>query len=419
MSTPGEKDSTPPKSASVASRLLRFGGLQAANAIIPLLVLPTVIAIIGPDGWVGLANGLGIGAAAAVAIGLAWPITGPPRVAGVDDEVARDVFAEALVMRALVFLPVVALMSLVVVGLTPDTADSLLPISMVIATALNGLSSNWYFIGCGRAGDIVIFETLPKVVATALAIPVVMWTQEPTLYPALLAVAAVGGIVTSTGRITRFRGLRAGLEPAMRRLASQIPLGLVGLLGVGSSALAVPVATLSGAPLGHVGAFAAAVRLRSMAQAGIGAGTTALQGWVAEQGTARVWSRFTRAITVNGTLGLLAGLTMLLLAPLVDTLIFGPDVQIDHLTALILGATCLFYSLSASLSHHLLGPLNRTRYIVSATAISSIVAVPAVFFGAREWGAAGSMAGVCLAEGLTVLIQARAALQVRREVRGV
>lgn len=406
---PAEEPSEPTARPGVLSRLIRFGGLQAANAIAPLLVLPIVISIVGPDGWVGLANGLGVGTAAAVAVALAWPITGPPRVSSATLGEAQDVFREGLVMRAIAYLPVGLLTTLVVIFLTPDGVDVAVPIAMALAMALNGLNSNWYYIGRGEAGGILRFESLPKLAATILTIPAVLSTGLAILYPLLLGIAALGGVVASTWSITRWKGMVSAIKPAIRRLPSSVPLGLAGLLSTGSTALAVPVATLSGAGVGPVGSFAAAVRLRSMAQAGIGAGTSALQSWVSEQGLNVLRLRAKKALLINGSLGLAAGLGVLILAPLIDTLIFGPDVQISLMTASLLGLTCLFYSLSASLTYHILGPLGKSRTVVLATSISSIVSVPLVFFLAQNYGASGATAGVAFAEGLTVTIQSLAA----------
>lgn len=394
-----------PSRGRLVKRLLSFGGLQAANAVVPLLVLPVVIGLIGPEGWVSLANGMGVGAAAAVMVGLAWPITGPPRVAGVSDAEAGAVLCESLVMRLMVLLPVCALATGAVVLLTPHGVHPGLGVAMAIATALNGLTSNWYYIGRGRAGGIMAFETVPKLVATALSIPVVMWTHEAFFYPLLLAVAAVGGTALSTWTITRWRGVRSAVRPAWRALGSQLPLGLAGVLSTGSTAFSVPVATLSGAGVAQVAAFAASVRLRSMAQAGVGASTSALQGWVAERGTAVLRHRARRALAVNGSVGLLAGAGLAVLTPWADTLVFGPEVQIDQATAVMLGLACVFYSLSASLSHHVLGPLGRSRAIVRATLVASMVAIPLIYVLTQSFGAAGAMAAVAAAEGLTVVIQ--------------
>lgn len=403
-----------PPSPGLRSRLLRFGGLQVANAIAPLLVLPAVIGIIGPDGWVALANGLGIGAAAAVAVGLAWPITGPPRVAGAAVSTASSVFNEGLVMRAVAFVPTCVIAAFTVVWLAPQGVDPTLAVLMMIATALAGLNSNWFFVGRARAGGIVVYETLPKLAATVLTIPLVMWTDEPRFYPLLLGVASLWGILGSAWSVNRMRGLGAAVQPALRGLPRQIPLGAAGLLSTGSSSLAVSIATLSGTGLNHVAGFAAGVRLRSMAQAGIGAGTSAMQGWVAEQGRGVLLGRFPKALMLNAALGTAAAAGLAVLAPVMDTLIFGPEVHIDFATALLLGLACLLYSISASLSHHLLGPLERSRTIVTATATASVVSMPAIFYLGQQFGAWGAMAGVALSEAITVAIQGATAIRIYR-----
>lgn len=403
-------------SSSVRSRLVRFGALQAANAIVPLVVLPPVIAVIGEAGWVGLAIGMAVGAAAAVLVGLAWPLTGPPRVAGVDETRARAVYGEGLAMRLLVLAPVLLVAAAAVLALVPPGTSRSLAVLMAAATTLNGLTASWFFIGRASPAGIVLYETVPRLLATALAIPAVVLTDWAHWYPLLLVLGTGGGLLGATRHVTGRVRLPSGSWPAARAgLRAQAPLAIAGVLSTGATALAVPIASLSGTGVSQVGRFAAAVRLRSMTQGGIAAGTTALQGWVAE-GDVRVWRRrAVRAVGVNAALGLLAGAAIAVAAPLLDGMIFGAHTIITAPTALLLGATCLAYAVSSSLSNHVLTPAGRTRQVVASTTVASVLAMPAVFLGSRQWGASGAMGAVSAAEALVVVLQARQARAALRQ----
>ncbi len=392
---------------SARTRLLRFAGLQAANAIVPLLVLPVVIDVVGEAGWVVLAIGMAVGAAAAVLVGLAWPLTGPPRVAGVDPATARAVYGEGLAMRLLVLAPVLLAAAAAVVLLAPSGASRLLGVLMALATTLNGLTASWYYIGRARPQGIVLFETVPRLLATGAAIPVVGLTAWAPWYPLLLMIAGVAGLLAATREVNGRLALQAGSWAAARAgWRAQTPLALAGVLSTGATALAVPIASVSGTALSQVGRFAAAVRLRSLAQGGIAAGTTALQGWVAE-GDLSLWRRrAARAVRFNTALGVLAGGGIAVLAPVLDSIVFGPATVIDPLTAALLGCTCLAYAISSSLSNHILTPAGRTRQVVSSTTIASLLAMPTVFLASRWWGATGAMGAVAGAEALVVVLQA-------------
>lgn len=391
---------------SVVSRLVRFGALQAANAIVPLAVLPAVISVIGPRGWVSFAIGFSVGAAAAVAVGMAWPITGPSRVAGVAQDKAREVFSEGLAMRLMVLPPILVVACLATVLLSPAGVDPVLPCAMAVATALNGLSSSWYFIGRAEPGGIILFETIPKLAVTAAAIPVVAVWHQALAYPLLLMIASIGGVVMASRAVTGSVGAAWGARAAaMRALPRQLPIAAAGVLSTGTTALAVPVASLSGTGLGQVGSFAAATRLRTMTQAGVAAGTTALQGWVSEKGGEAWRRRAPKALAFNIGLGLVAGTFIAAATPFFDHLIFGPDTQVGQGTAIALGATCVMYGASSSLSNHVLAPAHRSHEIVRCTLVASVLSVPLVFVLARHGGATGAMWGVALGETLVVVLQ--------------
>lgn len=393
-----------------SGRILRFGGLQVVNAIAPVLVLPAVISAVGTAGWVGFSIGYGVGAAASVGVNFAWPITGPALVAGQPVSVAQEVFRRALLMRVLVSGPVLVVGAISAVVLSPP-GHRTLSVLMMAATAVNGLAANWYFIGRGQAGGIVLYETVPKLVATGLSIPLIHVTGVAITYPMLLLFVGLGGALVSSWRITGDVIPRPpGEGNALLALRRQAPLAGAGLVSSMATALAVPIAALVSPSVGALAVFAAATRLRTLAQAGVGALATGVQGWVSE-------APDPESIKHRGKLCLKAcmamgGLTVLLLAigtPIVDTLIFGPDIEMDLALALVIGLTCLMYATSVSLTSHVLAPHGETKSIVSATMIASLVAAPVILIGMHLGEALGAMVGVLLAEVIVVTIQAYAA----------
>lgn len=387
-------------------RFASFGALQVFNAIAPLVVLPSVIAAIGQRGWVGFAIGFSIGAAAAVAIAFAWPITGPAKVAGQPLDVAREVFGQSLTTRFLVIGPVLAVSLVAVALLRPAGESLLLPAAMALATALNGMSASWYYIGRAEARNIVVYETVPKLVATVLAIPAIELTGYALLYPVLLIVGSLCGFSGECRQILgRWGNWPAPMSDSLILIRHQLPVAAAGVLSTGATALAVPIASVSSASLNQVASFAAGTRLRSMAQAGIGAATTATQGWVSESGRQAWRARARHALLVNGALGLVAAVCVVLLVPTLGSRIFGSDISIRWSTSGFLAAACFFYALSSSLTNHILAPIGEAQKIVISTMIASIVSAPAILLGASLWGATGAMAGVAIAEGLVVLQQ--------------
>lgn len=393
-----------------SGRIVRFGGLQILNAVAPVLVLPAVIAAVGTAGWVGFSIGYGVGAAASVGINFAWPITGPALVAGQPVSAAQEVFRRALLMRVLVSGPVLTLGVLSAVVLCPP-GHRTLSVLMMAATAINGLAANWYFIGRGEAGGIVLFETVPRLAATGLSIPLIHLTGAAVLYPVLLLTVGVGGALLSSWRIT---GDVMPRPPAgggvLRSLRDQAPLAGAGLVSSLATALAVPIAALVNPSVGALAVFAAGTRLRTLAQAGVGALATGVQGWVSEAPDAEsIKHRGRLCLQVCIATGIVTMLALAIGTPLIDTVIFGPDIQMDLPLAIVIGLTCLMYATSVSLTSHVLAPHGETKSIVSATMVASLVAAPVILIGMRLNGALGAMLGVLLAELIVVLMQAHAA----------
>lgn len=393
-------------------RLAKFGGLQILNAVVPILILPGVIAAVGVSGWVGFAIGFSLGAAVAVAVNFAWPVLGPARVAGRTPRDATDVYVDALGMRLTVFVPAVAVGWLMAWWLTPH-GHLTLSLAMTTAIAVNGLAPNWFFIGRGTAGGIVKYESIPKLVATSAAIPLVHLTNSAMVYPMLLIVAAAGGIAAANLHITGSVIPRTHALRDLSRMRAQLPIASAGVASSGATALAVPIATLSGASVAVIAVFAAGTRLRSMAQAGIGAGTSGLQGWVSENRSGTLDRKRARvALTANTAIGAVAAVGVTVVTPLADSLIFGPDIKLSVTFSALLGAVCLCYAISASLTNHILAPSGLAHVVVRSTMIASLLAVPAIFALTATWGANGAMVAVLGAEGLVVLLQASPARRV-------
>lgn len=392
-----------------SGRILRFGGLQALNAIAPILVLPAVIAAVGAEGWVGFSIGYGVGAAASVGLNFAWPITGPARVAGQPLAVAHEVFRLSLMMRLLVSLPCLAVGGLVVVALCPP-GHRWLGLMMMVATASNGLAANWYFIGRGEAGGIVAYETFPRLAATVLSVPLIHLTQRAWLYPALLLLVGIMSSLVASWRITGDIRPRpptnGGVLAATRR---QAPVAGAGLLSSLATALAVPLAALVNPAISSLALFAAGTRLRALAQAGVGALAAGAQGWVSEGTSAELVHRGRLCLRMCAVAGLLTAAGLVALSPVIDTLIFGPEIEVNLAFATVVGLTCFAYSLSLSLTSHILAPAHASREIVSATMTGSIVAAPVIVVGMAAFGAVGAMLGVLVAETLVAVLQWRSA----------
>lgn len=399
-------------------RLFAFGGLQLFGTIAPVLVVPVIVRLVGVEGWVGLSLGYAIGAAAAIAINYGWPITGPSRLAAATEAEAAAAFYESLIMRATVALPVLAIAVLASSILTPAGHRGL-AVAMTVAMASSGMASNWYYIGRGQPNGILHYEAVPKLVATLVTIPLVHFTHIAVLYPVLLLCGTLGGVYVSARRILAGHKGTTHLAPGLKsRFASYGLVAASGIVGAGYTSLALPITQIAGTSLVQVANLAGSLRLRSMTQAGIAAGTSALQGWVSEQDQVLTRRRRMRvALLTNAGLGALAGLLLFLAGPLISTFLFGDAVEMSYTLSALTGLACVPYALSASLSFHILAPLGRTRSVASSRVLATAIGVPLIFVMTRQSGANGAAGAILISESVVVVLQALTVYRVNRQNR--
>lgn len=390
-----------------------FSGMQVIAAVVPFAVLPVVTRTVGADGWVALALGLGVGGVAALVIAFAWPLRGPGLVARVPDAEASEVYSRSFSLRLFVSIPVLILTVIVTCVLTSESFR-LLGVAMALATAINGLTSSWFFVARAKPAYVAITDVGPRVLASIASLPLVLLTGSGLYYPLALGIGVVCGIVLTHRVITgdvktrpnQFSNIAIDLKRQWHLVASAVVL-------TGYGAFAVPLSSLApGSTVAVVAGFAAAVRLRSMVQVGISSVTSAFQGWALAGSidTSRR-RRLIASLSANILVGLVSGLGFALIAPQVASFFFGPAVEITAGTACAVGAACVAYATSSSFSYQILGPAQMTRSITRGTLSGAIVGVPAVILGTTWFGAAGAATGVALAEWTVALVQLPAALR--------
>lgn len=396
-------------------KLVSFSLLQLAGAIVPLLVLPMATHIVGAEGWVALSLGYSIGGVVALVINFGWTLRGPGLVAGEESLSAARVYWESFCFRLLISVPLLVVGGIFSVVLSPEPYRYLAAM-MAVAMGLTGLGATWFFIGRARPGLIALTDVGPKVVASIAVVPLLWLTGAAWLYPGLLLLAAlVGPMIANRIILGKFWLPWPQRINLMSHGRAQFSVVLSGLVLAGYGAFSVPLATLSAATVMAVASFAAAVRLRSIVQAGIAAVSSGFQGWAIEKVDGRRRpKRMIVALVANTFAGLLAGASFAVLAPIVTPIMLGPEVHLSSLAALHAGGSCLLYAMSASLSYHILAPLGRLRWIAVSTTVASIVGVPLILVMTAQSGAEGATLAVMIAELVVVVLQLPVAI---RELR--
>ncbi|WP_353081816.1 hypothetical protein [Tessaracoccus lapidicaptus] len=329
-----------------------------------------------------------------------WGIDGQAQVASSKDSARRKaLYATSLTQRAklaLVVLPVAASAGVLVArGELPYTHAA-----MAAAGAWSGFGLGWYAIGCGQAGWIARYETIPRLGASVLAAAAVATFAAVWVYPVSVIV------LTSLGVLLFNRAHAGALWPRTSdRMgmagSSNVVAGLLSLVGAAYSGAPLPVSQavqVSNAP-----GLASADRLYRYALFAVTSLANALQQWVlAREGAALARSRRV-AVLMHAALGLVGGLAFTLFAEPLGAFIFGAAVAPDTSVAAGYGAAFFFVSTATPLTRNFLVPQGRTPVVLLLASTSAVIGVAFMVVGGKVWGAAGLAWALAVADGFFLL----------------
>ena len=383
-----------------------FSLLPILGAVSPLLVLPVIGRVLGIEGWAAIAVGQSVGLAASAPIYWGWNVVGPAEIALADSDRRGQLFRLSLATRGLIALPacaVAAAAAAIIIGGSYAGIAAL----MAVAAAVSGLSPTWFYIGVGQPGKIAMFDSLPRLAAALLSVPIILVTHSGFVYPALTLALSVIGLVAAARSIIS----RAGRDPITwpmvgSRFRRQGFLAVSALITTSYTNASVALVSVApGQTSVSVGNFAAGTRLIGMAQAGLTAVVNAFQGWVGRGSPSGEPSSRVIALRTTIGLGVGGGVTLAIFLPPVSSLIFGAEIRVGEVTAVFLGLAFLLYAATASLTFYVLVPLGSTGIISTATIIASVVGAPLVIFLAAHFGAAGAASAIAAAELIVLLIE--------------
>lgn len=411
--TPGPGITGPPPQP-LGRRLAGFTVLPAIAAVSPLLVLPAVARVAGPDGWSSAIAGEAIGTFAAIAVAYGWTTIGPALVATAKDDVARGrLYREALVVRlatALVVLPLTSAL----IWLVATPGFELLAVLMGLQGALIAMSFTWFAVGLGRPGAIAFYDAIPRLVAAMIAALAIIVFGTLEIYPLSgIAVTVVGTGLYTWRVLRRYPATWPRWRDASRLARSGAPVALNDAALGTYSAVPTPLVTViyPGVP---AAGFASADKLLKLGQFLPLTLANALQSWTAEVSGPERGRRLRSAIAAHAGLGVLGWVVFATLGPFVSALLFGPAAAATADVVITLGFAFALYSVRTSMTRHLLFPEGAARTVMNATLVGTAVGIPTMIALALLWGPAGAAVGYAITE-LTatalILPRSRAALR--------
>lgn len=377
--------------------------IPALGALSPLLVLPSLTASYGSDGWTAIAIGQSIGAAGAVIAELGWGVVGPQAVARLQDRNGhRRLYRDAAATRLLA-LAVVAPACLVVTWFLAPTHK---PAAALIAFgfSLAALSPSWYFTGLNRPTLILWAETLPKITA---ALTTVIWISLGGPLEAFGISIALAAIWTWAAG-THFAG--AGLWPrrdSFRRgpqiMKEQYPVVLGRAVSVVYTAL--PISIVAAVNVQATSTFASTDRLMRMSLTILAGLPNRLQSWVGHPVAEIRRKRSGQSIAINVGFGVLSGSVFALLAPWASEIVFSGASTIDFTLAITGGAVLLCMVSSRGLGLSLVAG-GLSRYFPRVNILAAATGIISIPILAVLWGPLGGVIGAGLAELVGIIAQA-------------
>jgi O-antigen/teichoic acid export membrane protein len=383
---------------------LAFAGLPFLSLLTPFLFLPLLARVAGADAWLAIAIGQSVGAFAALFVALGYNTVGPTVVALESAAKRAAVLERSIRPRLALFVPAVAAAAVIAAVVAPQThrIDAAL---MAIALTLSGLSSSWYMIGLGRAGLIVRYELLPRIIATSIAAAALLLLGQVTWYPVLLIAAALLGSGVFVWVTVDPRALLTPAPGAIRREFAANRSALTTEIAAGAyNSLAVTFVSLT-SPTPQSAAYVSGDKLYRIGQYSASALGNALQGWAVEENRGEFARRARVSVLMHLTLGLVGLAAFALLGPWLSGALFGEVVAIDLPTALGFGVATLGIALGTALGRVILIGLGARREFMLSVIAGAVIGVPAVLLLATAFGAAGGAWGLALAEVVSVTCQ--------------
>lgn len=389
---------------SLVRRIVAFAGLPFLSLITPFLFLPILARVAGADAWLAIAVGQSVGAFLALIIALGYNTVGPTMVALAIPDDKPTILRRSVLARALLFVPCAAIAVAIAMLIAPE-GQRVEAGAMSLALALTGLSSAWYMIGLGRAGLIVFYEILPRIVATAIAAVVLLVSGQVIWYPLLLIVAAVASVVWY---LLRTVGISALVQRRPGEIRSVIAYNrsamATELVGGAYNSLAVSFVSLT-ASAPQAASYVSGDKLYRIGQYSTSALGNALQGWVVEDERTQFAERARRALLLHAALGMFGFAAFTLIGPWLSGALFGQAVAMDQATATALGVATLGISMGTALGRIILIGLGARREFLTCVIIGATIGVPAILILAANFGAAGGAWGLAIGELSSVTAQ--------------
>lgn len=367
-------------------------------ALMTLLLVPLVIAVEGPHAWASLAVGQAVGTAFAVFIGFGWGVTGPTQVARTALEGRAALLLDSLRGRgvlAILGLPLAALITWLIVS-----SEHLAASTTAVSFALSGLLAGWYFTGERRPYALLAFDTIPRVIGTAIGAVLLLLGANIVVLPLFQLIGGLAALAISTFFVSR-GSKRAESKPPVISLLRQQGHGIM-ITGVSAIYISVPIAIVAVVAPAGLPAYALADKLLRFATTGFAPIIQFLQGWVPGPDRVTVLARMRKSMVVSSAITVVAGVVLAILLPWLGSWLSSGKISIGPELAIPFGALFTIFILAQIIGLVGLIALDHTKSYARIVTAGAAFGVPAVFAGSLIAGAPGAVIAMVITEFLAL-----------------
>jgi hypothetical protein len=382
---------------TVLLRLTGFAALPLLSLVIPLVLLPLVSGVVGGPGVSSVVSGQSIGTFAATVLMWGWNVEGPVAVARSTAASERGaIYAASIRTRLLLLIPVIPVV-VIVAALVAVPEYRFESVWMALASATAGMSPAWFCIGLGQPRLLALYDTIPRFLATLVAAPILLLSQQLWTYTAILGVATTVAVWSFQRRFAAGEPwLPLPLGDTLRRLSAQRHTAGINAAGSAYAFTPAPIATVTLSP-GASGSLSSADTLYRFGIFSVIALGNAFQSWVIEPGAPNRRRRHSAAMVGHVVLGAAGAAILTILGPWVSTILFAGEARATTAMCFWYGVAFFFLSASTPFIRNLLIPAGRQSLVFGCTLVSAVLGIAMMLW----FGSAGIADGIALAVAAT------------------
>lgn len=290
-------------------------------------------------------------------------------------------------------------------------------VSTCIASAvLQGFTFTWLQVGRGDPKPIAMYETLPRLAATCVAVAVTIWSANLFYYGIIMTVVSVSSLALyhkkTFGRVLVFLVPPAHTTSTALRLG--FPAAIVATVSLGFSSLPLPLISATQSLL-ETSQFASAQKLYVYGLIVITATMDAVQAWVLRGNIADRHKKAAKVSFGMGLIGVFGALVLVVGGTFLTSLLFGSDVSSPQAVNMGFAIAYLASSMATVAVRLVLIPEGLSRIVLRNNVLAVLVGVALMSLGASTLGPVGVGFGLGVGQAVYCFLNWLSVIRHRRQ----